>query len=366
MNKTRNSYFTNDGRITSSFLKAVRKGPHAIKSYINDGELNFNLKSNESMLIGTVVDCLQTQPDKFNDQFILEETKPSDTIVKIITDIYKDAIHINSLDELHDDIIRQFCIQNNYYVDNKYYNTSIKNVREASYFFDFLKKSGGKICLTKEDFDIATKQVDKLTNHVYTKDFFNIEYPDVRVVYQKRFNWEWEWEFENIQCKSLIDMLIINESSDETYRLYNYVLPPKSILIIDLKYTSKPIEFFSNDAIKYDYPFQLYFYKQAVEYSISKAPEYRVLNPIFLVVSKISNYPLVYEMSDNDLDICKYGGVYHDGILEPNLDRDLITSDKLSLKETIELYLEYRKIGDYSIHPEHYKNKGIVKNIFKQ
>ena len=357
---SRNQNYYSSSRLSASFFKALAKGIGETKKFLEQGEVNYNLKSNFSLKFGNAIDCLITQPQFFGETYeVVRQKLPSDKLILIIDSLFKDFSNYTP-GELSNDIIRRYCKLHDYYAkDESKAAYSISQVKDQLWYFEFLKKTKDKILLTEEEYEGIKYCKNLLRNHEYTKSFFDLM-SDPRINYQFQKEIYWQYDPYGIECKSLLDLILVNKSNDKILLPNGFEFPGMSALIIDIKHTSLPIENIEYQCKQYDYPFQLMFYKQAVFNTIN--PKFNVLNPIILAVSPISKYPVWIQLTDTECDIFHFGGVYSDRTLQPNYDN--VISDKKSIGELIDLYKTYLKQDQWEVRHDIFQNKGKIIGVY--
>lgn len=139
----------------------------------------------------------------------------------------------------------------------------------------------GKSIITEDDFTLALTMVDTLKSHRFTMDIFDAK-PNVDIIYQVPVLYKIEGE----DCKSLLDMVIVDHNSKRIY--------PN-----DLK-TGAEKNFLKNFN-RYEYYLQGAMYSLAIDdWKMQHGyDEYDVMPFKFIYISRANPYqPLVYEMDD--------------------------------------------------------------------
>lgn len=149
----------------------------------------------------------------------------------------------------------------------------------------------GKIIVNAKDYNHAKVLVKALKEDKYTAPYFK----DTNM-----FQTSIQEELCNLPCKGLLDIIDIDEEN-------------KTMRVVDLKTTSKPIYNFQKSILDYRYDIQLAFYTDLLKKSpISKG--YGILNPRFVVINTDAmEPPIVFELSDRDLQVARNGGKSYDG-----------------------------------------------------
>lgn len=261
--------YRDNGSISQSFLKGVLAN-------------RISRPPSLQTLLGSFTDCLITTPELVDEIYVVDDIKLSDKEYEIILKIveYGDwniyAIH-NALNEIG------------------YYNNRAKlDPNEDKRVEEFLKFEpifntlhSGKQYISTEKRDEATNIANYLFTDKKTRECFeDAEFQ--KILY---------WEYDNEPCKGLLD--IYKEKNG-----YGRV--------IDLKITDSTHREFKKIARRFRYEFQLSWYYEG----ISILTQVHQLPPILLVYSTQDKYAELYEMTDLDLHIGKYGAERRKSIVE--------------------------------------------------
>lgn len=232
--------YLNSSAINQSFLKLVLSN-----------RVNTKFKETPLLAIGSYVDCLLTSPHLKEDLFIDDlDKRPSETIRGFLIQLRDILLSTgSSIGELkdHKDLVIQIARDANY--NSKWGDEAIWNAieKDGSTYWEFLLKSNGKSILTKEEKELSNKIVSLTLDHHVTGKYF-IEQPNVDKYFQKDIY----WTYNGIDCKGLIDLLIVEHET-------------KSIYLVDIKSTTvSSIEEWFRICKSKNYPFQLAFYKEGI------------------------------------------------------------------------------------------------------
>ena len=254
-------------------------------------------EDSDAMLLGSVVDCLITEPDKFNDIFYISKiSKPSGQMGE-----FCDWFYHYEYEETHHDELPE---------GKAYHQVGFKRdtlakvlerfeVEGRDYYNELVAGRSYKV-ISPEMYDMAQKVVDSLLNSEYTKPEFEGE------EVHKQFEILWDYvdkDGDVYACKSRLDLMIIDHT--------NKIIYPK-----DIKVKMDSIGDFYSSFVKFRYDLQAAFYTDAVEYFIfqnnlfdSNGKRYDVAPFRFIVESaKYPGTPLIFQISDNDLKVGRDGG----------------------------------------------------------
>ncbi len=271
-------------------------------------------------VMGSLVDCMIFTPTDTEKRFIISEVpKPSDKVNLILTeilehynDLNKNAALVNAKPDtkvkipmkepnLEDkELVVSFCIKNDHYAKkpDQAYNDVIKKGAE---FFEFLKKSNGKIVVSVEEKEEAKKLQEILFTDPVSRPFFSPK-KNCEVIFQQRIYTEFEVTgFENIDFlpfKGACDIIHFNHKR-------------KEVREVDLKVTADAFMFWESIR-KFDYPQQHSFYDCLIKlwletYQDGKYKDYSVMNPLNVVIDNDLKVPYIYAYNSEDLHIKRYG-----------------------------------------------------------
>ena len=287
-------------RVSISGLNLLAKSPRAYKMYIE----NPRDEDSEALRKGSALDCMLTEPDKFDERFAVADTAPPGGMLGSFVTIYLG--HMNSGME-HDDALQEAYKASGFKIK---FEAVVKKFEapEIQEYVKFSKESIDKTILSPNEWVSALGMKEMLLNSDVTKKYL-VDLPSnpmVRVFNQLTII----WKHGNFECKSILDTVIINYAK-------------KQIIPIDIKTTSKGVGNFIQSFIRYGYFRQCSFYFSAVEYWLNnssdheiKDPENWIIIPFKFIVadSNLNDYPLIYTCSEKDLDIGKNGGFLPKGI----------------------------------------------------
>lgn len=199
----------------------------------------------------------------------------------------------------------------------KLYANNWKKPTKIKKYYSLLQKlvkPVNKMCALGNDFlyfiteneYLELTHYNRLRQHKWTKKALNGK---GTIIKQAALYFTFEFLDNKVDCKALLDYLIIDEKKKEIY-------------IYDLKTTAKPLNQFNKAAKEYGYDIQLAWYY----YAVSKVfPDYKIMGCGFIVFSAIDNYPTICMLSKEDIKEATWGSKridsaakFLDGINEDN------------------------------------------------
>jgi hypothetical protein len=338
-------------------------------------------RSSEAMDFGSLVDVLAFTPKNFEKRFIVAEVaKPSDKVVKIVTEVYAEILRINEdIDKIHKetfenslkkdplatttvpvvtlpkkvlalsdenniDIVKKFCLDNDHYANkpDQAYNDVLKKGTE---YFEFLKTVGNKIVVTKQQKETAEELVKILYNDPVSKPFFTPK-STCEVLFQQGIFTDFVIEgFQNVELlplKGLLDIIHINKKR-------------KEIREVDLKVTQSAFKFL-DQVWRFDYAMQHSFYYHLISewkltYKKGIYKDFVVMPPLNIVIDETEKLPYLYHYNMSDLMIKRLG----------------FEGTKIKGWEgTLQEIAYHISTNDWSRPLEHIKNGYISVNLFKK
>ena len=284
-----------------------------------------DFKQTQATIIGSAVDCILTGNEDDFDELYYESKceKPSDTVCLILETVYEKAIDKKASLETYEGILLGVATDLEYQKKWKS-DTKIRKLLEFSDYYEELQNSDGKTIISQEDMKTIYSIVDSLINSPNTAKYFNrVTPPNIDMYLQLPIY----WEYEGIQCKSLLDIVIVVKDEKEDI---------VKVIPIDLKTFWDRTTNFLN-AVK-----QRRYDIQAASYSLAVSKHFKVpvSNFIFVVESttKIGS-PLVFHTTDDFLEV----GLK--GLPEVWYENRLIRQEILGYHDLIELYKYYSKQG---------------------
>ena len=272
--------------VNQSKLKLLGISAQAFQD-VKEPDLFFEEK--EHFLIGKAVDDAITMgEDYWNDNYYISNTtKPSDTIMSIIQQVFQSRMSDNLFENDLLSAIEAHNYQPNWKVDTKIAKVSTEG---ESYWFELLQ-SEGKQVLDKDQYMKCLSIVNQLTEHRFTKHYF-VDNEHTDIYYQVPIY----YMLNGVECKALIDMIIV-------FHNIGMILP------IDIKTIGDYTKFFDYQSKKRRYDIQASWYTEAIKtWRDVNFPQYFMFNFRFIVASTTKQCdPLIYITDDKFIDAGKYG-----------------------------------------------------------
>lgn len=242
-----------------------------------------------SFVFGSLVDTLITEPEEFNNRYLVTERIESsdslNTLIKTIYDICKYE-YIKLSDIPKESIIkeaRQAAYRNNY-KDDTLYNYIIE---KGSDYYEFLNLAEGKVIIDTELYNKAQQTVAALKSNKNTEFLFRDNNPfdnDIKRYYQLKF----KTTIENTEFKCMFDLIMVNYKT-------------KEIIPIDLKTLSLKEWDFPTNFKKYHYWIQAKLYVKILKTIIEQDDyfkDFKILPFKFVVINKDSLIPLIWNYEE--------------------------------------------------------------------
>ena len=273
--------------VNQSKLKLLSISAQAFQD-VKEPDLFFEEK--EHFLIGKAVDDAITMgEDYWNDNYYISNTtKPSDTIMSIIQQVFQSRMSDNIFENDLLSAIEAHNYQPNWKVDTKIAKVSTEG---ESYWFELLQ-SEGKQVLDKDQYMKCLSIVNQLTEHRFTSLYFS-DIPDWDSYYQVPIY----FVIDGIECKALLDMIIVDHEF-------------KTISPIDIKTIGDYTKFFDYQSKKRRYDIQASWYMEAMkQWVIDNNLENYTLDDFQFIVASTTKQcdPLIYNTTNSFIDAGKYG-----------------------------------------------------------
>lgn len=261
----------------------------------------FDRVDTPSLLFGSMVDTLLTDgQEEFNNRYeVAEFPNISDNLIQVSRTLFdKYCDEHRSLDYIPDSAIAEVGEACGYYANAKYASYRVKKIKEeCSEYYNLLFLSRDKTLVSTEDYQAALDCVSKLKNNKMTKWYFEDDNPfdsSIERYYQLKF----KGEYEGIPLRCMADLIIVDHKN-------------KVIIPCDLKTSFKPEWRFYKSFIEWNYWIQAQLYWYIIRQNLDKDDvykDYKLLNYRFIVISRHSRKPLVWEYPDTQVvTTCTYG-----------------------------------------------------------
>lgn len=279
--------YVESSAVNQSKLKLLGISAQAFQE-VKEPDLFFEEK--EHFLIGKAVDDAITMGEGYwNEHYYISNiTKPSDTIMSIIQQVFQSRTSDNLFDNDILSAIEAHNYQPNWKIDTKISKVSTEG---EGYWFELLQ-SEGKQVLDSNQYMKCLSIVNQLTEHRFTKHYFT-DIPSWDTYYQVPIY----FTVDGIECKALLDMIIVDHEF-------------KTIIPIDIKTIGDYTKFFDYQSKKRRYDIQASWYMEAVKQWIidNNLKEYHLDNFKFIVASTTKQCdPLIYRTDQVFIKVGKYG-----------------------------------------------------------
>ena len=270
----------------STLAKFNREGFDKLKSL-------FDKVESPSLLFGSMVDTLLTDSqEEFNNKYLVAEFPDlPDSIKNIVESLFRlyNGIH-RSIDEIPENPIKNITESLKYQLNWKP-ETRVKVIKEkGSEYYNLLFLSNNKTIITNKEYLEVIECVDTLKNNPSTKWYFQPNNPfddNIERFYQLKF----KGDFEGIPLRCMMDLVICDHST-------------KTIIPCDLKTSYKPEWNFYKSYLEWRYLYQSSLYYYILRQNLDKHPiykDYTLLDYRFIVISKGTKIPLVWEDKDTKI-----------------------------------------------------------------
>lgn len=289
-----------------------------------------------SLRMGSLVDCILTAPEEFDDRFYVADIdRFSDTIRKIVEDLasmgngcyWDELIHVPQ--DIWEEVLDKYQYQTNWK-----YDTRVKKiVEQGEDYYTVLQYSTGKIVISPQEFSEAQQCVMTLKTHPFTYQIFECN-ENEEIFYQLKF----KTEILGINCRCMFDIIKVNHKN-------------KTIEPLDLKTTGAGEEDFEQSFIKWNYWCQSGLYSDMLRKTMMSDKTfvgYDLLPFKFIVINKNNLTPLIWSVGDY-------------GVLQSEIKEKLGVT-YLSLLKDANWHLQNGKF-DYS--RKSYENNGVNPIVLK-
>lgn len=285
----------------------------------------------EFFSFGSLVDCLIFTPDEFNTRFYLSNVpKPGDKMGEWVDAFLEYQLPANFELQQVEHLVLAARKKVGYQLNWKDETVLSKFEEQAFPYLEVIANAGDLQIIDQQLYDKAYEKATVLQSNDYTSGYFATKAPN-ELWFQRPLYFEWE----NCACKALVDGIKINHQD-------------KTVLVYDLKTTSKPLAEFENAVMSYRYYIQAAFYLEAVSRSLGALglDGYKVLNEFHFVVADPSSYPHVWVMDAKHLSAALVGGVTRRGVKFKGV------------YQLLENYKWHRENGLYDYPATVYQNNG--------
>ena len=266
-------------------------------------------KMEKHLIEGRLIHLLLLEPDRFEEEFVMSPLKmPTDSVKKILRIVSSRIVDPNSYMKLKDldDQILEALKEENLYQSFKEDQKRLDKIitEESETYFKFLQTTGKTIidadtfarCMDRVVIIRANDDVTKLLMQEAT-DF---EMDTIQVYNEKKLDCKLN-DFK-FGLKGIVDKYIIDDES-------------KTITIVDLKTTAKPLENFAETVDFYNYWLQAAVYSLLVMKNVDENQQnYKIIFK-FVVIDK---YDQVYVFPVSEETLLKWTNGLREALTEAN------------------------------------------------
>lgn len=267
--------------VSYSRLSNLTGGPQAYQAGLVDDP------ESSAISLGSAVDILLTEPDKFDEQiYVMTTSKPSSDMMQKFVKTYLDT----------DDKEKAWLASG--------FKVGVDAVwkkfeKEGKAYYDAIQAADGRQILDAEDRFKANQIVTTLQSNPFTKKYFVPE-DGVELIFQPRILWDLQFyskldgKLTSVPAKSVLDIIRIDHN--------NKIIQP-----VDLKTGA---ESFMKSFWRWRRDLQGSMYQQATFSSVTDPIEtdYKVENLRFVFADTNMYYPpVIYKMTDNDIVVGREG-----------------------------------------------------------
>lgn len=294
-------------KVNQSSLKLILVHP---MMYKNSLERTESRKDSPALSLGSLVDCLITEPEKFKSTYHLQSTiNCSAAVQKIVMAVYLSSReNPTATDKLIDykDLVLAATRQQGYQPKWKD-ETVITNIcNEGEKYFEEIKLQEGKIPVTPEQHMLAREIVDSILTHDFTRPHLFPAGSKIEIIKQLII----DWEHRGFECKSKLDWVVIDHEA-------------KTVQPIDIKTTDSLLsKWVESSYHRYRYDIQAGYYTMALRHYLDECGmhDYTIAPFMFVVENtKYPGTPLTFVINSPELYAYeKYvlNGVTYEGIKE--------------------------------------------------
>lgn len=283
-------------RKISDYRKIDRLSYSALKIYDNDRKKFYKKyilgqedddSDSDAARLGTIVDIIMTDPDNFDDYFVISSAeKPSGQLLKFVTFLFDITLKETKNGVVQSDMIDR--MQKAYLVLREEnggklrdkYETFVENfVAKGRSYYDELLESVGKMLITSEEMNLANSICDSIRS----ADCFNLNKGCKRLSKVVIL-----FDYKDVEMKAEVDEIEIDDIK-------------KIIYPFDYKVTAFVEDFLFSAFLKRGYYIQSSLYRFAIEqWKKENGYENYVVENLAFKVACQNNYyaPLLYRTSD--------------------------------------------------------------------
>lgn len=284
------------------------------------------------MEIGDVVDAILTFPQEaYTDKFLIvdSETRPGDTMDKIITFVYNNRGQETDL-EILTPLIEK-AVEITEYKGNAHWTTDQrveKVIKETSAYWNHLMAAEGRTIVLTKDWQNCQQIANNLKTATNTVAYHRENGFTITAEYQL----DLYGNLSEVRCKGLLDKVLFDDVN-------------RTIQPIDYKVTGGSLRDWKYTARKFRYDIQSSFYTALLRINY---PDWEILPFAFLVANhNPAVQPYVYTASPFDLHIGEFGARRFKSMLL-NEDDIIITKEEdiiYGWRDALEIYKDCVRLG---------------------
>lgn len=246
--------------------------------------------------LGRAIHCVVLEPKRFNKEYLrCNINAPGGIIGNFTNELIAMCKYDNNI--FGPNISKQEFEKAYSAIDTSWkLETIINKFNESSgiLYFNFMCKNYNKTIISESDYKIILKCKDSVCNHKAASKFLSNENSAIELSII--------WKYKDLILKSRLDKIVIDEEK-------------KSVFIIELKTTSKPVSNFHRDYKSYKYYMQLAFYCEAAKclFESNNYLDYTFVPIIIAVETKPFYETKIFEINDADI---KEGNIEFTKILD--------------------------------------------------
>jgi hypothetical protein len=256
---------------------------------------NDRTEEKDFFTFGSLVDCLAYTPDLFDYRFYITPIpKPGDAMGKWLDEFM--AVELPPDYKLVDvtEVILQARAKVQYQMNWKAETVLAKFEEVCFPYLDVLAKAGDRLVITQADYDKAQSYIARLVSNDYVGKYFMKREKNVELQFQVPCY----FEIEDVPFKSLLDCIYIDHNA-------------KTITVVDLKTTSKPLSDFEHSFISYRYYIQAALYQEAIRQTHQDVlvRGYKVSNETLFIVINDFEAPMIWVAPAQMISTAWVGGI---------------------------------------------------------
>lgn len=230
-------------------------------------------KSSYGLSLGTVLDCLITEGIQiFSEKYLLTDFNPENKGEQLIESIFNYIAASTLKDAVKDDGVIQMITDSSYYPNRNLESRLAALFKIEKYWDDLVKAAKDhKQIISSSLYDEASELVNKLKSNALTNNLLFAEVEEGETFNQSKLR----VTISGIDFRCMIDRLIIDHLK-------------KRIFMIDLKYTSSPLDAFLDSYVHWNYQIQTRLYRSILKDKLkgTEFSDYEIKDYIYVVVNK--------------------------------------------------------------------------------